>query len=526
MRKSFPFWIVTMVLFVPAAGLCINHEAFVPRIILVQLLWTVVLLVPYVLLRKRFLYVTAASLLFVDGFINLFHWCILKCPLNASSLFVFLNTNFNEASEFMTVKMTPLLLLLIPYILLFVMALRHTPHLAFKTKSEIIVWSALWLFTAIFFANNIIHDRFLRLCVPETERALVSFYTESKAYKNLKKRDLYNVNAEINTPDSTLLVILIGESCNRNHLGIYGYSRPTTPRLKSRNDILVFDDVISANSNTLASVMLFLTENNMEKQRPVDSCIHIFDVLRSTPYRSFWLSNQSPIGLWDNGVTSLASNADVVSFVNVMASSSKESTQMASFDQKLFDPLSTALSEKEKNKVVFLHLMGCHTEYRKRYPHDFEQFKGAKDKRNKTIDAYDNAVYYNDFVIDSIFSSLAAYSQKHPDVRVSALYFSDHGENVYDEGDYCGHNYSDRIPHANVEIPFILWCSASQKAFLQSEGVCLEQRLHTPYMIDDLFHTLMDLASIKATCFDRRKSLVNKDYDASRKRMLEDGNNY
>jgi len=45
-------------------------------------------------------------------------------------------------------------------------------------------------------------------------------------------------------------------------------------------------------------------------------------------------------------------------------------------------------------------------------------------------------------------------------------------------------------------------------------------------MIDDLFHTLMDLASIKATCFDRKKSLVNKDYDASRKRMLEDGNNY
>ena len=122
----------------------------------------------------------------------------------------------------------------------------------------------------------------------------------------------------------------------------------------------------------------------------------------------------------------------------------------------LFDPLSTALSEKEKNKVVFLHLMGCHTEYRKRYPHDFEQFKGAKDKQGKTVDAYDNAVYYNDFVIDSMFSLLRDYSQLHPDVRISALYFSDHGENVYDEGDYCGHNYSDRIPHANVEIPFIL----------------------------------------------------------------------
>ena len=142
------------------------------------------------------------------------------------------------------------------------------------------------------------------------------------------------------------------------------------------------------------------------------------------------------------------------------------------------------------------------------------------------MDAYDNAVCYNDLVMDSIFSLLTTYSQSHPDMRISALYFSDHGENVYDEGDYCGHNYSDKIPNANVEIPFVIWCSESQKDFLQSEGVSLDQRLHTPYMIDDLFHTILDLASIKASCFDGRRSVVNKDYDASRKRMLEDGNYY
>lgn len=520
------FWLIAMVLSVPIAGMCINYEAFVPRTILVQLLWTVLLLLPYILLRKRFLYVTAASLLFVDGFINLFHWIILKCPLNASSIFVFLNTNFNEASEFMTVKITPLLLLLVPYVLLYVLTLKHTPCPAFQTKREIIVWTVLWLFAAVFFAENIINGRFLRLAVPDVERAFISFYTESKAYKNLKKRNLYNVDAEISSSDSTLVVVVIGESCNRNHMGIYGYHRQTTPRLASRNDILAFDNVISSNSNTLSSVMLFLTENNMDRHLSVDSCIHIFDVLHSTPYKSYWLSNQSPIGLWDNGVTNLAYNADVVSFVNVMASSSMESTQMASFDQKLFEPFVTALSGKEKNKIIFLHLMGCHTQYNKRYPNSFDKFKGAKDKKGKNIEAYDNAVLYNDFVIDSIFSLLANYSQLHPDTRISALYFSDHGENVYDEGDYCGHDYSGRIPHANVEIPFVLWYSESQNAFLQSEGTQLEQSLHTPYMIDDLFHTLLDLASIKASCFDSRRSLVNKDYDASRKRMLEDGNYY
>ncbi|MBR7167747.1 MAG: DUF1705 domain-containing protein, partial [Bacteroidales bacterium] len=110
---------------------------------------------------------------FADGLVNLFHWIVVKCPLNASSIFVFLNTNINEASEFMTIKATPLLLLLIPYTALFILALKHIPPLPFKTKKEKIVWIAVWIFIAVFFVDNIIHQRFLRLAVPEVERAII-----------------------------------------------------------------------------------------------------------------------------------------------------------------------------------------------------------------------------------------------------------------------------------------------------------------------------------------------------------------
>ena len=113
-------WLLATVLYTPMVAMCLNFEVFVPRIIPILLTWTILLLIPYVIFRKKFLYVIAAALLFADGFINLFHWIILKCPLNASSIFVFMNTNFSEASEFMTVKLTPLLLLLIPHIFLFV----------------------------------------------------------------------------------------------------------------------------------------------------------------------------------------------------------------------------------------------------------------------------------------------------------------------------------------------------------------------------------------------------------------------
>lgn len=504
-------WLIAMVMYVPAVAMCLNFDVFVPRIIPILLTWMILLLLPYVLFQKRWLYSVAATLLFLDGFINLFHWIILKCPLNASSIFVFMNTNFSEASEFMTIKMTPLLLLLIPHILLFVMTLRRVPSLSLNTKTEIIVWAVLWIYMAAFLADNIINNRFVRLAVPDVERAFVSFFNESNAYKALKHRPLYDLEAEIQTNDSTLVVMIIGESCNRNHMSLYGYERETSPLLSKRSDIQVFDNVISCNSSTLNSVMYFLTERNVENQISIDTCIHIFDVFHSTPYKTYWLSNQSPIGLWDNGVTSLAQNADNQVFVNLMASSSMESTQMASYDGNLFEPFENALSDEAKNRLILIHLIGSHTQYSKRYPSDYEKFTGAEEYEQKIIDTYDNSILYNDFVIDHFFSLLDSYSETHPDIRISALYISDHGENVYDEGAYAGHDYSGTIPHANVDIPFVFWFSHDT----------LEMDPHTPYMIDDLFHTIIDMADIKTDCFDDTRSFVNPNYDASRQRVLE-----
>ena len=84
----------------------------------------------------------------------------------------------------------------------------------------------------------------------------MSFINEREEYSNLKHRELYTLDAKLINADSTLVVVIIGESCNRNHMSVYGYNRPTTPRLQARKDIMVFDNVISANSSTLKSIIL------------------------------------------------------------------------------------------------------------------------------------------------------------------------------------------------------------------------------------------------------------------------------
>lgn len=518
-------WLIAMVMYTPIVAMCLNFDVFNARIIPILLTWVILLLLPYVLIKKKFLYKIAVSLLFADGFVNLFHWIILKCPLNASSIFVFMNTNFSEASEFMTIKMSPLLLLLIPLVYLFVMAIRNVPGFSLKSKAEKIIWPVAWIYMIVFLADNIINDCFVRLAVPDVERAFVSFFEESKAYKKLKKRDLYDLDAKLTTKDSTLFVVLVGESCNRNHMSLYGYKRATTPRLQSRNDIYVFDNVISAYSNTLKAILNMLSENNTERNMSIDTCVNVFDVFHSTAYKTYWLSNQSPIGIWDNGVYNLAQNADNKIF-NVTSSSSMETLLTASYDEDLISPLEIAMDEKVKNKLIFLHLMGSHTKYSKRYPLDFVKFKEHTNDVEEVINSYDNSIYYTDFLVDSIFSLMNDYCKSHPDVRISCLFFSDHGENVYDDGDYAGHDFSGAIPDANIEIPFVFWFSDSQKAYLKEHSDVLCKDVHTPYMTDDLFHTIIDICNVSVGCFDETRSFVNKNYYSGRRRLLDDGNIY
>ncbi len=518
-------WLIAMVMYTPIVAMCLNFDVFNARIIPILLTWVILLLLPYVLIKKKFLYKIAVSLLFADGFVNLFHWIILKCPLNASSIFVFMNTNFSEASEFMAIKMSPLLLLLIPLVYLFVMAIRNVPGFSLKSKAEKIIWPVAWTYMIVFLADNIINDCFVRLAVPDVERAFVSFFEESKAYKKLKKRDLYDLDAKLTTKDSTLFVVLVGESCNRNHMSLYGYERETTPLLQSRNDILVFDNVISAYSNTLKAILNILSENNTDSVRPIDSCVNVFDVFHSTSYKTYWLSNQSPIGIWDNGVYNLAQKADSKVF-NMTSSSSMETLHTRSYDENLIPYLKIAMSENKKNKLVFLHLMGSHTKYSKRYPPEFEKFTGHANEVEETVNSYDNSIYYTDFLIDSIFNLMRDYSMSHPQIRTSCLFFSDHGKNVYDDGDYAGHDFSDSIPDANIEIPFVFWFSDSQRTYLAEYSDVFCKDAHTPYMTDDLFHTIIDMCCISVDCLDETRSFINVNYNGSRRRLLDDGNYY
>ncbi|WP_165817822.1 sulfatase-like hydrolase/transferase, partial [Helicobacter cinaedi] len=90
------------------------------------------------------------------------------------------------------------------------------------------------------------------------------------------------------------------------------------------------------------------------------------------------------------------------------------------------------------------------------------------------------------------------------------LYFSDHGEEIYDWRNFIGHSDS-KMSRFIVEIPFIMYVS---DVFIDKHPELykrLQKAQNQRYMNDDLIHTLLDIAGITMQGFESKRSLISND---------------
>lgn len=524
----FPPFLLALILFPTITGLLINYDLVDFGEPLRILAITTLFMVLRHLSQKNIIYYIVAILLFVNGFIMLMHWLMLKGPMSATSLFVVFNTNYEEAVGFFKLKGNYGFFLIIPFVLIFVLSLIYTfktPRLRMKRNYTVMLMATL---LAIGFIGLQVARGGAREGMPLVVKSSVLFYKEVQAFQILKndtKKRLSAIKADAPMLEQPQVLVLIkGESTNRNHIGLYGYYRDTSPHLIKRNDILVYNDVVSAYTMTLESISAALTEANLENKKKSYESYNLMEVFRSAGVKTYWLSNQSPLGVWDNLVTLLAQQSDVTDFVNVVSNSSLDSFKKTSYDGKLFSSLLTALADDAPRKFIVVHLMGSHATYAKRYPPEFDKFKGIT-SNEKIIAAYDNSILYNDFVVDSLLNILSSYSTQNHAVS-SAIYLSDHGENVYDDADYAGHDYTESVPKSIVEIPFLVWLSPGYMEVYPERSETIINHRTDPFVTDDLFHSALDIYGIKTSVLDTTRSVFNAGYNSGRKRVLVDGNDY
>jgi heptose-I-phosphate ethanolaminephosphotransferase len=257
------------------------------------------------------------------------------------------------------------------------------------------------------------------------------------AFSNKQLKDLEVVRSK-KYVENELHVLIIGESTTSTHMGVYGYHRNTTPHLDKLKDELVFftDAVSSSPPGTMANLKKILTLANSEDQSGDLLATNIVNVMKSSGFKTYWVSNQLVLGEHDTITTVFAKQSDRVNFTNT--------TNSISYDEKVLPILDDYIAEEGTKKFIVVHLIGTHMKYRQRYPESFEKFVGFEDitkrefhndKKRKYINDYDNAILYHDHILNEIFKRVKKVS-----ARSTITYMSDHGEEVYDLQNLHGHH--------------------------------------------------------------------------------------
>jgi heptose-I-phosphate ethanolaminephosphotransferase len=310
-------------------------------------------------------------------------------------------------------------------------------------------------------------------------------------------------------PREQTLVLVLGESVNRNNWSLYGYARDTTPRLAAwRDQLLVFRNVVSSDAATAQSLIKMLTPATLDDPDAWLSRPNVLALARTAGYKVVWLSNQEQ---GDGPIQILAEHAHEQIFVN-----NGRGREARSLDERLLPHLEEIFARPDPRKLIVIHMQGAHLRYDLRYPAAFDKFSGADDAVSKALheagrsyrirnarDQYDNAMLYTDYVLASILQRAQRVRSAGP---TSVLYVSDHGQEVGHHRSFAGHSSTDP---SGYQVPLVFWTShwnelpVAQRAALEARS----------YRTDSLDHTLLGLLDIPAGGYQPEHDVFSARFD-------------
>lgn len=458
-------------------------------------------------------------IIFLPYFLIVSYNVIFKTRFSETEIYAILQTNLYESIAFLSsqIKLSFILMFIIFLILIFAFGLLSAKinlKLNFKKfkdiKDEFLLVSIL--IVIVFTSSYSKTINYITTSYISYKNELNKLHNEidrrNKYFKNQKKEE-----SALKASQDVYIVVL-GESLNRNHMSSYNYFRNTTPYLnnfRKNNNVIFLENFISEETHTEPSLIKVLTEINSTNQDRIKTyeARSVINELNYNNFETIWLSNQNKIGLWDNFITALASEAKKSIFIN---STIGEITKTRHYDEYLIKLLQDEINNKNGNKkIIFIHLMGNHGKYEDRYPKSFDIFNGqlkseyygdaiSKDPDLKNlVNTYDNSVIYNDFIISEIIKT----SNNSSNVK-SLIYFSDHSEDVYSK---WGHN-SSKFTYDMIEIPFIAWFSENyhDKEKIKNLYINKEKYLSSAYM----FESILDWVGISHG-YDKSNSIFNNE---------------
>jgi glucan phosphoethanolaminetransferase (alkaline phosphatase superfamily) len=317
------------------------------------------------------------------------------------------------------------------------------------------------------------------------------------------------IGAAARRSGAEIYVIVVGETSRRGNWSLFGYPRRTNPRLEEiRGDLVLFNRMTSNATNTILSLPLALTRAAPTARDAERSEKSLVSLLKQAGFSTYWISNQERPALTSSPITQIALEADHVSFPE----DASQSGSVDRFDSNLITRFDETLAQlpREAKAVIFLHMEGSHFSYRQRYPADFAVFPDGHDppralpeRQMQLVDDYDNSILFTDHNLRQAIDGLARCRCK-----AGLIFFSDHGERLFDnglsDGDF-GHGFPD-IARQEIEIPFLVWLSNDYQRAEPSVLTRLRENANSAAQLHNLFETIVDMTGVD---YDNRTATLS-----------------
>lgn len=524
---------------------------------------------------RRLFYVIAYSLAVIDVY------CFVKFDTTITPTMLLLvgETNGREAAEFIQSYLSADIIISRLGRVLLVMLVHVVWALAWHRRKRWIAWLKTWLaerqnvvdvwcvarpclgvaVTALFvwcavecwhnkeaFARlmsydnigDVEHELTEKRCAVQYQplyRLVFSVYANELAAKQVKKL-IYNIDkAQVDSCSalSRNIVLIIGESYNRHHASLYGYDKQTTPRQcgrAERGELTAYSDVVAPwNLTSYVFKHLFSLYTVGDKGEWCDYPLFP-ELFRKAGYHVTFLTNQflpqAKEAVYDFSGGFFLNNPELSK-----AMFDTRNTRLFRYDAGLVNDYDRLRKENKERNLIIFHLKGQHVDYRTHYPKDRRVFNkedydrpDLKDKELRILADYDNAVLYNDSIVDQII-------RRFEDDDAIVIYVPDHGEEVYGEGvHFYGRMHSTeitaRLAREEFDIPFWIWCSHKYMVAHPEVYAAIVRAKDRRYMTDAVPHLLLYLAGISSPSYREELNLIGDKYNESRPRILKNTTNY
>ncbi|MCC8036350.1 MAG: lipid A phosphoethanolamine transferase [Rikenellaceae bacterium] len=301
----------------------------------------------------------------------------------------------------------------------------------------------------------------------------------------------FDVKRDRTSGKREIYVLVIGEASRAHSWSLYGYGRQTTPRLDTTSGLIPMADVFTQSNTTHKSVPIILSAAAAHSYDRIYHVKGLPALFSEAGFYTAFITNQpANRSLTDH----LTAQSDTVIYATPRT---RKAVQQ--FDGEVLPHLQNILGSTDSNLLVIIHTYGSHAQHYKRYPREFAKFspdettKISPGNREALLNAYDNSIYYTDYVLSEIIGLL-----QRTDVVSAMLYISDHGEDVMDDSRNRFLHASPSTTYYQLHVPAFIWLSEDYNIHFPDIADIIEDNSIKAASTGEVFHTMAGLAFLES----------------------------